>query len=405
MTNWVESVQFRGILDSRRKTTVEAEVRLADGSRGIASAPVAIAPGRAERARTELTGLGSLDAEPALAEVRDRVLGAAADSQAEFDALLTEIAGDRANVTVTLSMAFARARCAVLDVPLCAYIAAAAGTEPELPVPLVNVFSGGIHGAGPGMPFQEIMVAPRAGSFADRVRAALAVFAEVESWIRAAGQVPVYSTAGGLLVDGMHFEDAVAQLSVVIEDAFPETDARIGVDVAAEHLRSGEDGYTVAGRELSQDELSELLSGLCARFPIGYLEDPFDPADVPSWKSFTALRPAGLSVCGDDLFVTDERRMSAELADCAVIKLTQCGTLTAGVRAAVAARTRGMTLCVSHRSGETEDCGVCDLAVGLAAEFVKVGGPSADRMAKYNQFLRLSETLPVTVPTTTPSSW
>jgi enolase len=376
---------------------VEAELRLTDGSLGIASAPVAIAPGRRERARAELAGLGSLGGERALAEVREHVLETSVAAQPEFDALLTEVAGDRANVTVALSMAFARAWCASLNLPLPAYIAAAAGTRPDLPVPLVNVFSGGIHAAGPGMPFQEIMVAPRDDRFRDRVRTALAVYAEVESRVRASER-PAYSTAGGLLAAELRFEDALDQLTRVIDDGFPATRVRIGIDVAAEHLchPRGQNGfeYTVADRVLSEDELARLLSGLCTRFPIEYLEDPFDPADVLSWKSFTARRPEGLRVCGDDLFVTDERRMSSDMADCAVIKLTQCGTLTAGIRAASAARAQGMALCVSHRSGETEDCGVCDLAVGLAAEFVKVGGPSADRMAKYNQLLRLEEALP-----------
>ncbi|WP_206795418.1 hypothetical protein [Amycolatopsis sp. MtRt-6] len=402
MAEYVDSVVLRGIFDSRRNLTVEAEIRFDDGATGVASAPVAIAPGRRERARVDVTALGALDDLPVYAGVRDRLTGAPASSQKRFDEILDGIAGAGVNVQVALSMAFARARCASEGVPLSTYISGIGATRPKVPSPLVNVFSGGIHSGDPQMPFQEIMVAPAAASLPDNLRLALAVYEDIESLVRARYADCGYSSAGGLRMRGLVFGQALEHLSSVIERRFPGEDVGIGVDVAAEHLRRGgvsSARYAVGDRLLRGEELSELLAGLSARHPIRYLEDPFDPADVVSWKEFSRQLPEGQYLCGDDLFATDERRMSGELATCAVIKLTQCGTLTRGIRAARAARRMGMALCVSHRSGETEDCGVCDLAVGLAAEFIKVGGPSADRMAKYNQLVRLEiqlrEGLPV----------
>ncbi|WP_158890682.1 hypothetical protein [Amycolatopsis anabasis] len=393
MVNRIENVQFRGIFDSRRNVTVEAEIRFADGATGVASAPIAIAPGRRERARADVTRLGALDEAPAFAELRDRITGTSAGTQRDFDEFLEEFSAVGANVLVALSVAFARARCAALGTPLSAYIAADAGISPRLPVPLVNVFSGGIHGGDPFMPFQEIMVAPMSGSLHDRLRVALAVYEELEAQARLHHGGCGYSSAGGLRVRGMVFEDALAEITAVIDRRFSRDDVGIGIDVAAEHLRRGTGRrgteYAIGDELLTERQLGELLTGLVAKHPIRYLEDPYDPADVASWKDFAGQRPDGLYLCGDDLFVTDERRMTGELANCTVIKLTQCGTLTRGIRAALAARAEGMALCVSHRSGETEDCGVCDLAVGLASEFIKVGGPSADRMAKYNQLIRL----------------
>jgi enolase len=406
----IADLRLRGILDSRGRPTVEADLR-AGGATGRGSCPVAIAPGRLERRRGVRTGrLGDLTASPAGGVLRTSLVDRPLAGQRELDGLLREL-DDRhtlgADVTLAVSLAFARAAAALAGRPLHDWVADLAGTpsrstaagEPAMdaagtatgraamPRLLVNAFSGGIHRYGAADSFQQVMLIPRTGGLLGDVAAALAAYAEVE---RRAGRPPI-SASSGLLVPGRDTVWQLGTLTAIAADGGLALD--LGVDVAAEHLAAGSGRYRFEGTEHPAGAFSDLLVDLARRFSITYVEDPFDPADTASWEAFLpAARAAGVCVVGDDLFASDADRVRPGLADAALLKPSQAGTLTATVEAARAARAAGLRLVVSHRSGETEDTAMCDLAVAIGAAFIKIGGPRrGDRIAKYNQLLRLAE--------------
>jgi enolase len=406
MDSRIDSVRFRGILESRGRPTVEAEVRLAGGGRGLGSAPVAIAPGRRERQRSHIRALGSLSESAGFFGLRAELEGAWFGSQASFDAALESSAEAEAlgaDVRLALSLAFCRARADGGSAPLfraLAELSGIGGMTPAMPRPLVNIFSGGIHDGSRRVPFQQMMIAPDCGDLAANLDVALAVFAAVEKRLRSAGRQYELSASSGLLVQGLPYTALLDELREEIGRlGLTAGQVPLGIDVAAEHLR-GEDGRYRLSEDTEGDltggELLELLAKLIGDYGIGYLEDPFDPADESLWRTLTAAAPAACPVVGDDLFATSSRYVTPGLADGILLKLNQVGTVTGALEAARAGRAAGMILCVSHRSGETEDTAMCDFAAAVGASFIKVGGPRrGDRTAKYNQLLRLAEELGV----------
>ncbi|MEV0386708.1 hypothetical protein [Nonomuraea sp. NPDC050643] len=389
----ITDVALRGILDSRGHPTLEADVWLGE-VRGRGSCPVAIAPGRLERRRRLRTGaLGALrDSETGLL-LRSELIGLE-KGQEDLDARLHELDdrhGAGADVTLAVSLAHARAAATVAGEPFHAWLAGRAGLTPGLPRLLVNAFSGGIHGTTAPDSFQQVMVIPHTGSPLDDMRTALDVYAALERTMSSdAGGPPPISASSGFLPGA---RDLAWQLGT-LRQACTGTETTLGVDVAAEHLRSGR-GYRFEGRELGSADFAALLLELARAHGIEYVEDPFDPADTEAWEAFLpAARQAGAVVVGDDLFASDAARVRPGLADAVLLKPSQAGTVTATLAAARAARELGLRLAVSHRSGETEDTAMCDLAVAVGAEWIKIGGPRrGDRIAKYNQLIRLTETV------------
>lgn len=397
----IADVTLRGILDSRGDVAAEAEVRLSSGSTGVASTPVAIARGRRERERTEGLRLGPLRTHTA-ATVR-RLCGGEFGAQPDFDDALTALDGRPAldvpcalgsDLTAALSLAFARACAHAGGSSLVRYLAGIAGSARAMPHPLVNVFSGGVHLREPRLPFQQIMLVPAFDSFVEDVEAALDVYAAVEAALERAGVRFSYSASSGLVPERLGYRDALGVALGAIERCGHGGRVSLGVDVAAEHLRTPGGRYRVGPRELDGAELTAELLDLARAYPLAYAEDPFDPDDEALWRDFARAVPAHTCVVGDDLFASDARYVVPGLAHGILLKLSQSGTLTRALDAARAATALGMALCVSHRSGETEDTGLCDLAVALGARYVKIGGPRrGDRVAKYNQLLRLAETM------------
>jgi enolase len=390
----ISHVRVRGILDSRARVTVEADVAFDSGSWGRGSAPVAIAPGRREHARSTALALGPGAPSAAADIVARRLRGLAVGSEAEFDHVLAQVArkaGAGADVCLAVSLATWRAAAALAEHPLYLHLARAAGTVPALPHPLVNVFSGGIHSGGSARGFQQLMLAPELDSIREDVEVALAIFGSVERRLIVLGRPNVLSASSGLLVEATP-ERLLAELREEADRQGAAGRIGVGVDVAAEHLATGDGRYRLGNRLVGGDELLEFLVELAATNDLAYLEDPFAPEDEDLWRALGAAVPERTCLVGDDLFVTDARRVDPELASGIVLKPSQAGTVTATLAAARAAAAVGMTLCVSHRSGETEDTFVCDLAVAVGARFQKVGGPRrGDRTAKYNQLLRLAE--------------
>ncbi|HEV2999818.1 MAG TPA: phosphopyruvate hydratase, partial [Solirubrobacteraceae bacterium] len=297
--------------------------------------------------------------------------------------------GAAADVTLALSIAGWRAAAAQAGEALHRRVAAAAGTTPAMPHPLVNVFSGGVHAAPRPDSFQQLMAVPCRATFAADAEAALAVWAEAERRLAGRGAAWTLSASSGMLVEGATSEELLAELHAVVS---PHERVGTGADVAAEHLAAGPGLYRLDGRTLAGPELLDLLDRLCAERELVFLEDPFAPEDEELWRELTERLAGRTAVVGDDLFATDAARMDRALATAVLLKPSQAGTVAATLDAARAALDAGIDLCVSHRSGETEDTFVCDLAVGLGALAQKVGGPRrGDRIAKYNQLLRLAE--------------
>lgn len=395
METQVNRVRFRGILESRGGLTVEAEVALAGGAVGSASAPVAIAPGRLERRRSHIRSLGPLDGEPEFAALRAAIEGGRFDSQRRFDAYLEELpsaAALGADVRLVLSVAFCRASAAALGVPLVEQLARLAGTRPAVPRPLVNIFSGGIHDRSRRSPFQQIMFAPDFGDFVSNVNAALAVYSAVEEDVRESCGEVRYSASSGMLVDADGPEALLGRLHEVVgRCGHPASKWRLAADVAAEHLRAKDGRYLFGESAIDGAALLERHLDLARTYDVGFLEDPFDAADAHLWRKLTRELAPATCVVGDDLFATDGSKVEPGLATGIILKPNQTGTISGALGAARAAREAGMLLCVSHRSAETEDTLMCDLAVAVGASFIKLGGPRrGDRTAKYNQLLRLA---------------
>ncbi|KAB1159029.1 hypothetical protein F6X68_09895 [Micromonospora sp. AMSO12t] len=388
MTAAVRRAVVYTILNSGGGRAAEAEVTLADGTVGCGSAPVAIKPGAREARRSSGLAVG----EPVPAAIASEVAGLArtgATDQAGVDGWLADRV-DRlgADVTLAVSLAYARAAARSAGVPLVRHFATLAGTHPAFPGLLAAAVSGGIHG-GSGLPFQQIMLATAAGPPSRTVPAVMAVYRRVEQALFDAGQASGYSASSGVVPD---VDGAAAVFDVVtraIADAGVDRDIGIAIDVAAEHLHE-DGGYRLGGRLVKAADLARWITELTDRYPVVMVEDPFVASDRDAWVRLNGKLRERVTVLGDDLFATNSRYLDPALAGGVLLKLNQVGTLTATVYTAVRARESGMAYAVSHRSLETEDTAVCDLAVALGANWIKVGGPRrGDRVTKYNQLLRL----------------
>jgi enolase len=385
----ITRLRLRGILDSRAQPTVEAEITVDRRYTGIGSSPRAIAPGRREPGRRANIALGPFDAP-------DDLLNSLGDlapaDQCSVDHLLHELdvnSGLGADVTLAISLAFARAVAVSASLQLHTYLAAVAGTLPAMPQLLVNIFSGGIHQSEPPVNFQQVMVIPGTGDVAGDIRLSIAVFEQAERL--APGSV--LSASSGLLTS-LGSEYQLDLLARAVARAGCAGSARMAIDVAAEHLATGTGRYRLGSKELTSSDLAGCLAELVRRWDVTYVEDPFEPDDEAAWHGFRDLVSTGVAVVGDDLSVTDASRIRPDLASGVLLKLSQAGTISMTLDTAARARAAGMLVAISHRSGETEDVSVCDLAVAIGADLIKVGGPRrGDRLAKYNQLLRLRESL------------
>jgi enolase 1/2/3 len=397
----ISQAHLRGILDSRGSVTVEAELTLADGAQGWGSVPRAIAPGRRERRRSAGLQLGPNAGSSELGRLAEWLRGSGFASEEELDAELTRRAADfgvGADATLAVSQAIWRAAAASIDQPLYRRLATSAGCAAELPRLLVNVFSGGVHLPGPPESFQAVMAIPQASSALDDVTAVLTIWERLERRLDSRGARYVLAASSGICLEETTSDSMLWELADEIA-ANRASGIGMGVDVAAEHLIRADGRYRLDGRVLAPDELLERIAAIAERYRPLYLEDPFSPEDETLWAALTEhLSPATLLV-GDDLFATDPSRLDASLAGGVLIKPVQTGTVAGALETARKARAAGIVPCVSHRSGETEDTFVCDLAVAVGARFQKIGGPRrGDRIAKYNRLLKIAEELDAASP-------
>ncbi len=407
----IESVHARQILDSRGNPTVEVEVSLRSGAHGRAAVPSGASTGEFEA--TELRDGGDAYGGKGVTkavgnvngEIAETVAGADATDQKGLDAKLIELDGTDnksrlgANAILGVSLATARAAAAEENLPLWRYL----GGESAhiLPVPMMNVLNGGSH-ADNSVDFQEFMVVPvGATSFADALRMGAEVFHALKSTLKKRGLNTAVGDEGGFAPDLESNEAALQALIEGIEAAgyTPGEDLAIALDPAvSEIFKDGAYNLEHENRSLNASELADYWTDLAARYPILSLEDGMDEEDWDGWKALTESIGDKVQLVGDDLFVTNvtrlQRGIDAGTANSILIKVNQIGTLSETLAAIDMARAAGYTAVMSHRSGETEDTTIADLAVATGCGQIKTGAPSrSDRVAKYNQLLRIEEAL------------
>jgi enolase len=407
----IERVHARQILDSRGNPTVEVEVGLSSGSSGRAAVPSGASTGEFEA--TELRdggdrwqGKGVTRAVANVdGEIAATVTGMDASDQEGLDRALIELDGTAnksrlgANAILGVSLAAAQAQAAQENLPLWRYLGGASARV--LPVPMMNVLNGGAH-ADNKVDFQEFMVVPcGAPTFSECLRMGVEVFHALKRTLHARGLGTAVGDEGGFAPDLSSNEEALEMLMAAIEAAGlrPGEDVAVALDPAASEIyRDGEYVLEHEGRTLSAPELTDYWADLVARYPIVSIEDGMDEEDWAGWRTLTERLGAGVQLVGDDVFVTNTERLArgieAGVANSILIKVNQIGTLTETLQAIAMARDAGYTAVMSHRSGETEDVTISDLAVATGCGQIKTGAPSrSDRVAKYNQLLRIEEQL------------
>ncbi|MET0823315.1 MAG: phosphopyruvate hydratase [Solirubrobacterales bacterium] len=415
----LERIHARQILDSRGNPTVEVDVVLARGARGRAAVPSGASTGEFEA--TELRDGGDSWAGKGVGKAVEAVnqtiakalVGARAADQAAIDRTLCELDGTPnksrlgANAILGVSLATARAAAAESGVPLYAYIAELDGNPRDaatvLPVPMMNVINGGAH-ADNSVDLQEFMVVPAgAPSFSEGLRMGTEIFHALKATLKERGLGTTVGDEGGFAPDLESNEAALAVLVEGIEAAgyAPGSDAFIALDPATSELYREADGAYVLeheGRALSAEEMVAYWAEMTGRYPVISIEDGMAEDDWDGWDLLTKRLGDSCQLVGDDLFVTNPERLrrgiEAQVANSILIKVNQIGTLSETLEAISIAREAGYSSVISHRSGETEDTTIADLAVGTNAGQIKTGAPSrSDRVAKYNQLLRIEEEL------------
>jgi enolase len=402
----IEHVHGRQILDSRGNPTVEVEVSLRSGAWGRAAVPSGASTGEheARELRDGGTAWAGKGVGRAVEFVNDEIAGAVighdAAQQADLDGLLISLDGTPnkarlgANAVLAVSLAAAHAAAAEERLPLWRYLGGEAAHV--LPVPMLNVLNGGAH-ADNRVDFQEFMIVPGgASSFGEALRMAVEVFHRLGATLRARGLSTSVGDEGGFAPDLGSNSEALEILVEAISAAGyrPGEQVAIALDPAtSEFYRNHRYVLEHEGRSLGADELSDYWAGLSERYPIVSLED-----GMAEWKLLTDRLGSRIQLVGDDLFVTSTERLEQGLergvANSILVKVNQIGTLTEAFEAIRMAEEAGYTSVMSHRSGETEDVTIADLAVASGCGQIKTGAPSrTDRVAKYNQLLRIEEAL------------
>jgi len=408
----IVDVHARQILDSRGNPTVEVDVTLEDGSMGRAAVPSGASTGAHEAVELrdgDKTRWGGKGVENAVRNVNgpiaDDVVGREAEDQADLDAALIALDGTEnkgrlgANAILGVSLATAKAAADALGLPLYRYVG---GVDANLlPVPMMNILNGGAH-ADNGIDFQEFMVVPAgAPDFAEALRCGAEIFHALKSALHQAGLATGVGDEGGFAPAIQNTREALDY----IEKAVSAAGYRLGGDVllaldcaASEYFKDGAYRMLGEGRTLSPADNAEFLAELAADYPIASIEDGMAEDDMDGWNLLTQAVGNKVQLVGDDLFVTNVKRLSQGISDgianSILIKVNQIGTLTETIDAVRMAQTSGYTAVMSHRSGETEDSTIADLAVALSCGQIKTGSLArSDRTAKYNQLLRIEEEL------------
>ena len=407
----IEEIHARQILDSRGNPTVEVDVTLDTGASGTAAVPSGASTGEFEATELRDGGeaWGGKGVSQAVANVDDEIaralVGARATEQGAIDRTLCDLDGTPtkqrlgANAVLGVSLAIVKAAAAEAGEPLYQFLGGTGATT--LPVPMMNVLNGGAH-ADNKVDFQEFMVVPAgARSFSEAVRMGAEVFHALKGVLHERGLGTTVGDEGGFAPDLDSNEAALEMLLAGIEAAGYEAggDAFIAIDPATSELRhDGAYALEHEGRTLGSAELADYWAEICGRYPVVSLEDGMDEEDWDGWKVLTERLGGSIQLVGDDLFATNAERLSRGIetgvANSILVKVNQIGTLTETLETIAIAHDADYTTVISHRSGETEDTTIADLAVATEAGQIKAGAPSrSDRTAKYNRLLRIEEEL------------
>ena len=422
MSNIVK-VLGREIMDSRGNPTVEAEVHLADGSIGMAAAPSGASTGSREALelrdgdKARYLGKGVLKAVAAVnGPIAEALAGQDALAQAELDQIMIDLDGTEnkakfgANAILAVSLAAAKAAAISKKVPLYAHIADLNGTSGvySMPLPMMNIINGGEH-ADNSVDIQEFMIQPvGAPNFREGLRMGAEVFHSLAKVLKADGHSTAVGDEGGFAPNLESNEAALAAIEKAVADAgyVLGKDITLAMDCAASEFYDKEANiYDLKGegKKFTSEEFNFFLQDLTNKYPIVSIEDGLDESDWDGFAHQTKLMGDKIQLVGDDLFVTNtkilKRGIDNGIANSILIKFNQIGSLTETLAAIKMAKDAGFTVVISHRSGETEDSTIADLAVGTAAGQIKTGSLSrSDRVAKYNQLLRIEEALGAAAP-------
>jgi enolase len=408
----IVDIHARQILDSRGNPTVEVDVTLEDGSMGRAAVPSGASTGAHEAVekrdgdKSRWGGKGVSEAVQAVnGAIADAIVGYEAEDQAEVDAAMIDLDGTPnkgrlgANAILGVSLATARAAAEARGLPLYRYVGGTGATL--LPVPMMNILNGGAHADNP-IDFQEFMVMPvGAPNFSEALRCGAEIFHALKSALHAKGLSTAVGDEGGFAPNIASARAALDFIGEATGDAGYKlgSDVLIALDCAStEFFKDGAYVMEGEGRSLSPDEMTAYLAELADAYPIASIEDGMAEDDMVGWKSLTDRLGARVQLVGDDLFVTNEARLAEGIKDgianSILVKVNQIGTLTETANAVRLAQSAGYTAVMSHRSGETEDSTIADLAVALNCGQIKTGSLArSDRTAKYNQLLRIEEEL------------
>ncbi len=403
-------VKGREILDSRGNPTVEVDVILEDGTLGRAAVPSGASTGEREALEmrdggTRFMGKGVLNAVANVnGPLRDLVIGMDAENQKELDYAMINADGTKtkskygANAILGISMAAMKASANQKGLPLYRYI----GNGTTLPRPMMNIINGGAH-ADNKLDFQEFMIIPMADTIHDRVRIGAEVFHNLKKVLNSKGLATGVGDEGGFAPDLQSNSEGFELIMEAINKAgyVPGKDVNIAIDVAASEFYDKETGkYNLVGegRSLTTDELIDFYEELVSKYPIISIEDPVDENDWEGFSKITNRLGDKIQLVGDDLFVTNKECLQMGIdhhaGNAILLKVNQIGTITETLETIDLARRNGYNTIISHRSGETEDTTIADLAVGLDLGQIKTGSMSrTDRICKYNQLMRIEEEL------------
>ena len=417
----IANIKGREVLDSRGNPTVEADVILEDGTLGTACAPSGASTGSREalelrdKDANRYLGKGVLKAVEAVnSKIREALIGKDAADQRALDNIMLELDGTEnkanlgANAILAVSLAAAKAAAASLGKPLYAHIADLNGTSGKysMPVPMMNILNGGEH-ADNNVDIQEFMIQPVAAkSFAEALRIGAEIFHALKKVLNSKGLNTAVGDEGGFAPDLPSNEGALAVIQEAVEKAGYKlgTDVTLALDCASsEFYKDGQYQLTGEGKSFDSAGFADYLAGLCERYPIVSIEDGMDESDWDGWKVLTEKLGDKVQLVGDDLFVTNTRILKQgidkSIANSILIKFNQIGSLSETLDAIKMAQDAGYTAVISHRSGETEDTTIADLAVATCAGQIKTGSLCrSDRVAKYNQLLRIEEALDGNAP-------
>jgi enolase len=412
----IANIKAREVLDSRGNPTVEADVVLGDGTLGRACAPSGASTGSREALelrdgdQSRYLGKGVRKAVEAVnGKIRDALVGKDAADQRGLDKVMLDLDGTEnkanlgANAILAVSLAAAKAAATSLGKPLYAHIADINGTSGQfsMPVPMMNILNGGEH-ADNNVDIQEFMVQPvSATSFAEALRVGAEIFHGLKKVLKAQGLNTAVGDEGGFAPNLPSNEAALAAIKEAVEKAGYELgkDVTLALDCASsEFYKDGQYQLSGEGKSFDSEGFADYLAGLCERYPIVSIEDGMDESDWDGWKVLTDKLGSKVQLVGDDLFVTNTRILKEGIekgvGNSILIKFNQIGSLSETLDAIKMAQDAGYTAVISHRSGETEDTTIADLAVATCAGQIKTGSLCrSDRVAKYNQLLRIEDEL------------